>query len=91
MSTYSLQSHLIREEYLTPLSYTVMQFGFLVPFVIPLILLSLFMDIDTLFPQDAAWSGIVFTLLSLLSFNHIVHLLSCGPSLFLAMRYDPGR
>lgn len=67
MSTYFLQSHVIREEYTTPLSYAAMQIGFLVPFVIPLTLLSLIIDIGTLFPQDATWAGIVLTVLSILS------------------------
>jgi Zn-dependent protease with chaperone function len=44
MATYKFQSHSLREEYRTPLSYATMQINFLIPFVIPFTLLSLVFD-----------------------------------------------
>jgi STE24 endopeptidase len=68
LSTYSLQSHHIREEYKTPPPYALTQIGFLIPFIIPFILLSVIVDISSLIPEDNVWGGIILTIVTLVFF-----------------------
>ncbi len=68
LSTYSLQNYSIRSEYLSPVSYMLMQLGFLIPFVIPFILLSLFIDMSAFIPNDSEWGSITIFIFSFVTF-----------------------
>lgn len=71
-STYSYQNPSIRSEYTSPASYTLMQIGFLIPFILPFVLFSLFLDLSQHIPKDSEWGPITIAILFIISFFSLI-------------------